>query len=229
MKDIRIISVHIPKTAGTSFLKALEDGLGIDHVNRDYGNRAGRLNADALISDAEAFNRHDREKDNEGIRCIHGHFPPQKYRHLIDQGWMPITWMREPAAHLSSSYRHILRTANTFEYKPDTIGYVTLREALDFKDFALHPMTRNFMQRFFCDSLPYAFVGITERYREDLGYFSQKILRSSLPYTVENSFSDLTKPIAIEADLLQEIERVHDLDYALYRHYHALSSQRTSF
>jgi hypothetical protein len=77
--------------------------------------------------------------------------------------------------------------------------------------------------------LPYAFVGITERYREDLGYFSQKILGSPLPYTVENSFSDLTKRIAIEADLLQEIERVHDLDYALYRHYHALSSQRTSF
>jgi hypothetical protein len=52
MKDIRIISVHIPKTAGTSFLKALEDGLGIDHVKRDYGNRAGRLNADALITEA---------------------------------------------------------------------------------------------------------------------------------------------------------------------------------
>jgi hypothetical protein len=88
-------------------------------------------------------------------------------------------------------------------------------------------MTRNFMQRFFCDSLPYAFVGITERYREDLSYFSQKILRSSLPYTVENSFSDLTMPIAIEADLLKEIERLHDQDYELYRNYLRLSRMRS--
>ena len=53
MKDIRIISVHIPKTAGTSFLHALESNMGIDRVKRDYGNRVGRLNADVMISDAE--------------------------------------------------------------------------------------------------------------------------------------------------------------------------------
>ena len=227
MKDIRIISVHIPKTAGTSFLHALESNMGIDRVKRDYGNRVGRLNADVMISDAEAFNSNVRDLDEDGIQCIHGHFPLQKYRRLIEQGWMSITWMREPAAHLLSSYRHILRTAKTFAYLPDTIGHVTLREELDFRAFALHPMTRNFMQRFFCVGLPYAFVGITERYREDLSYFSQKILGSSLSYVVENSFSDLTMPIAIEADLLKEIERLHDQDYELYRNYLRLSRMRS--
>lgn len=227
IKDIRIISVHIPKTAGTSFLSALEQGLGIGRLKRDYGNRVGRVSKESLISDAEAFSRNFLELEDNGIQCIHGHFPPQKYRHLIELGWMLITWMREPAAHLLSSYRHIQRTANTFDYGQDTIAYVTLRDQLDFKDYALHPMTKNFMQRFFCDELPYAFVGITERYRDDLNYFSRKILGSALPHTQENSFSDPATLLSIDAGLLKEIERVHDRDYELYRHYFELSRQRT--
>jgi hypothetical protein len=228
MKDIRIISIHIPKTAGTSFLKALERGLGIGRVKRDYGNRVGRLGKESLISEAEAFSRNFQEVDEADIQCIHGHFPPQKYRHLIELGWMPVTWMREPAAQLLSSYRHIQRTASSFDYGPDTIGYVTLRDNLDFKDYALHPMTKNFMERFFCDDLPYAFVGITERYQEDLNYFSRQILGSPLPYTLENRFSDPTTELSIDAGLLNEIERVHDRDYELYRCYLELSRQRSS-
>jgi Sulfotransferase family len=226
MKDIRIISVHIPKTAGTSFVNALEQGLGIGRVKRDYGNRVGRLGKESLISDAEAFSRNFHDVDEVGIQCIHGHFPPQKYRHLIELGWMPITWLREPAAQLLSSYRHIQRTANTFVYGQDTIAYVTLLDKLDFKDYALHPMTKNFMQRFFCDDLPYAFVGITERYRDDLNYFSRKILGSPLPYTLENSFSDPVFQLSIDVGLKNEIERVHDRDYELYRYYLELSRQR---
>ena len=226
MADIRIISVHIPKTAGTSFLKALEVGLGRDHVRRDYGNRVHRLNIETLISEADTFNGYFQNRDVEGAQCFHGHFPPQKYRGLIEQGWMAITWLREPAAHLYSSYHHILRTAKTFDYLPDTIGYVTLSEGLDFRNFALHPMNRNYMQRFFCDDLPYHFVGITERYREDLDYFSQKILDVYLPYTIENSYSEPAKSAPIDPDLRQKIERIHDQDYETYQHYLAMSSAR---
>ena len=226
MEDARIISVHIPKTAGNSLLKALEDGLGTDRVRRDFGNRVSRLNVETLISEAEAFNGQLQNKDVEGVQCIHGHFLPQKYRRLIEQGWMAITWLREPAAHLYSNDHHILRTANTFEYLPDTIGYCTLNEGLNFRSFALHPMTRNFMQRFFCHDLQYSFVGIIERYREDLEYFSQKFLDLSLPLCVQNRFSDPSTALAIEPDLLKEIERVHERDYEMYRHYLALSLGR---
>lgn len=226
MEDARIISVHIPKTAGNSLLKALEDGLGTDRVRRDFGNRVSRLNVETLISEAEAFNGQLQNKDVEGVQCIHGHFLPQKYRRLIEQGWMAITWLREPAAHLYSNDHHILRTANTFEYLPDTIGFITLNEGLNFRNFALHPMTRNFMQRFFCQDLQYSFVGITERYRTDLEYFSNKFLGFSLPFTVQNSFSDPSTAPAIEPDLIKEIERLHERDYEMYRHYLALSLGR---
>ena len=226
MEDARIISVHIPKTAGTSLLKALEDGLGTDRVRRDFGNRVSRLNVETLISEAEAFNGQLQNKDVEGVQCIHGHFLPQKYRRLIEQGWMAITWLREPAAHLYSNDHHILRTANTFEYLPDTFGFITLNEGLNFRNFALHPMTRNFMQRFFCQDLQYSFVGITERYRTDLEYFSNKFLGFSLPFTVQNSFSDPSTAPAIEPDLIKEIERLHERDYEMYRHYLALSLGR---
>lgn len=226
MEDARIISVHIPKTAGTSFLKALEDGLGTEHVRQDFGNRVGRLNVETLISEAETFNAKLQNNYVDGIQCIHGHFPPQKYRCLIEQGWMAITWLREPAAQLYSNFHHILRTANTFEYLPDTIGYCTINEGLNFRNFALHPMTRNFMQRFFCRDLQYSFVGITERYRTDLEYFSNKFLGFSLPFSVQNSFSDPSAAPAIEPDLIKEIERVHKRDYEMYRHYLTISLGR---
>lgn len=83
------------------------------------------------------------------------------------------------------------------------------------------------MQRFFCDDLPYAFVGITERYRDDLNYFSRKILGSPLPFMLENSFSDPVFQLFIDVGLKNEIERVHDRDYELYRHYLELSNQRS--
>jgi len=68
MEDARIISVHIPKTAGTSFLKALEAGLGTDRVRRDFGNRVSRLNVETLMSEADAFNDQLQNKDAEGVQ-----------------------------------------------------------------------------------------------------------------------------------------------------------------
>lgn len=82
------------------------------------------------------------------------------------------------------------------------------------------------MQRFFCQDLQYSFVGITERYRTDLEYFSNKFLGFSLPFTVQNSFSDPSTAPAIEPDLIKEIERLHERDYEMYRHYLALSLGR---
>lgn len=222
----RVVSVHIPKTAGTSLLKSLETGLGTERVRRDYGNRVGRLNPDALMSDAEAFNDKIRLSDFDGIECIHGHFPPKKYRRLVESGWIAITWVREPASHLLSTYRHIRRTAESFDYGSDTIGHVTIGQGLNFKDFALHPMTRNFMQRFFCETIPYAFVGITERYREDLTHLARRIIGRPLPYFFENSAPECSGRDEIDPELLRDIERLHEKDYQLYRHHLSLSMNR---
>ena len=224
----RIISVHIPKTAGTSFLKALEGRFGSERVIRDYGNRIGRRHIDEMVSTFDDFNSRIRLSDYESIECIHGHFTPQKYKRLLESGWIAITWLRDPASQLYSFFRHIQRTAGQFNYLPDTIAYVTLREKLDFKQFALHPMTQNFVQRFFTDTIPYAFVGITERYREDLDYFSRRFIGSDLRYSVENcapekTGSDVIKPYS---SLQSEIERVHERDYMLYRHYLSISLRR---
>jgi hypothetical protein len=50
MLRVDLISVHVPKCAGTSLLAALERGLGSDAVYRDYrdgpGNPASPMNLD---------------------------------------------------------------------------------------------------------------------------------------------------------------------------------------
>ena len=211
---------------GTSFLKALEGGLGAERVFRDYGNRISRLNVDAMISSFDDFNRQIRISAYHGIECIHGRFTTQKYTRLLECGWIAIAWMREPSSHLLSRFRHIRRTAHQFKYEPGTIGYVTLREDLDFKAFALHPMTRNYMQRFFTDAIPYAFVGITEKYREDLDYFLRKFIGRNLSYSVENNAPDHLGDDPINSCLLGEIKRFHDRDYMGYQHYLSISLKR---
>ena len=75
-----LISVHFPKTAGSSFLVALESyfgqGLLQDYADRPINRTALRRNAQAVYAGLRnAVARTGMEK----VACIHGHFLPLKY------------------------------------------------------------------------------------------------------------------------------------------------------
>jgi len=90
--NIEIISIHIPKTAGTSFRKLLE----LNYENSfEWIKRDNKLNC---------FCEKKYCRLNKGIRVIHGHFPVFKDLTKYYPNAKLITWIRDPVERLISHY-----------------------------------------------------------------------------------------------------------------------------
>jgi len=89
---IEIVSVHIPKTGGMSFLEVLQQVYGGQAVFLDNGEYAS-LEAGAIP--LEPWHR-----------VVHGHFWAGQYRYLVPRGRL-ITWLRHPVNWLISLHRFL--------------------------------------------------------------------------------------------------------------------------
>jgi hypothetical protein len=123
MKDL-LIFLHIPKTAGTSLVTALNAGLPANELLLLYG--AARTSG-MMAREIESLT--DAQRDD--IRVIAGHqvwygvhelFPGRTPRYL--------TFLREPVARVVSDYYKILRTPKNQFHEPMTRNGTTLEEFL---------------------------------------------------------------------------------------------------
>lgn len=222
-----IVSVHLPKTAGSSFARALETHFGARFL-RDYGDlplhrppfkRKLSATIDSIRLVGSSWT---------SVECIHGHFLPAKYRFLtLRRSVHFVTWLRDPVERLASHYQYWRRT-----YDPRTSPLLHRRVVEDdwsFDRFALAPDIRNIYTQFLW-SFPlsrFAFVGITERYAEDFRFFTETFLGVALPIHRElaNDARDDTG-YAIDPRLRMHIEAFHETDMRLYRR--ALARRRPS-
>lgn len=232
------VSVHIPKTAGTSFAKSLEQAFAPSEVQLDYQHE--RDHALVAAQGVEAAKTHQEwlsppllqlawryRKDlaelPKSIRLVHGHFPARKYHRALT--WRKpfyITWIREPFARAISNYFYWQSfDANTM---PDPLVRTILLERWDLETYLFHPALRNY-QSLFLKGLPWKridFLGVTETFAKDLTTLSQMIKRPLKPF-VENA-----GPIANAADkhahLRDRFLAYHDIDAQLYQY--ALDRQK---
>lgn len=88
-KKCKFISVHIPKTGGTVFLRQI-------------------LNKKFLEVHVDYRKNHFLEKEPKTIECniIHGHFPASRY---LERKLPYITWLRDPLERIVSHYNWILK------------------------------------------------------------------------------------------------------------------------
>lgn len=87
---VELISVHIPKSAGTSFRKVLQ---------RHYGRRLLVLYG-GFGSEGYFQSRLDK---HPGTLALHGHFPLKLFRHSYPQA-KKIIWLRHPVDRIISYY-----------------------------------------------------------------------------------------------------------------------------
>lgn len=167
-----LISLHMPKTAGTSFRLALEERFG-ERVLFDYGSdkpliTSPKQESERLRLRKEVVAKWPRLKNQYDV--IHGHFRADKYMVAGDKPRIA-TFLREPAARALSFYRHFMRNP-----EPNTPLAVRAREQkMDFPTFAEQPEVVNFYA-LFLDGVAveeFAFIGITERYAESLALFNR--------------------------------------------------------
>ncbi len=215
-----LISVHFPKTAGTSLLAALESHFG-DRLLQDYADRpinsgAARRNVHALQSCLRnALPRADLEE----VECLHGHFMPLKYALLRAPSRKSyIAWMRDPVERVASHYLYWTR-----DFDPRIAGQLHRRvveEQWSLERFCLGPEMRNLYSKFLWGfSLSrFDFIGITEFYETELEQFSRLILGVPVQRQLKNVNPKGERHAHIgNPELRRKIEEHHAADMVLYR------------
>jgi hypothetical protein len=206
----------MPKTAGTSFSKSLEDHFGTqllkDYADLPINTSVFDRNRAALKAGIEIGDR-----GLLGIRCVHGHFLPLKYLLLADKEDLRfITWMRNPVERLLSHYYFWKRT-----YDPQNAPRLhrkVCEENWSLERFCLGPELRNLYGQFLW-GFPlefFDFIGITEFYDEDLLFFSRKYLGVHLETHRENDGGNKGQ-YQVDPSFRQQIEAYHAYDMSLYK------------
>jgi hypothetical protein len=149
-----LVSVHVPKCAGTSFKAVLQ---------RIYGR-------DLLLNYGTFFTREDIRPGMipPGTRCVHGHFVADALSDLFP-GAPLITWVRHPVERLVSNYHFFLNNPDKGDFCSRTLN----EKRLSLREFADLEAMRNEASRHFAGKRvdDFQFVGISERFAESLCLF----------------------------------------------------------
>jgi hypothetical protein len=216
-----LISLHMPKTAGNSFLQALETRFG-ESLQKDYSDMpriqqylAGNLSPQELTE--FKFAEHGLNLP----QCIHGHFLPAKYVYACKQEKCDmrfITWLRDPVERLMSHYYFFKRS-----YDPRTAGPLfrkIIEENWSLERFCFSEEYKNLYRKYMWN-FPYElfdFVGLTEFYEDDLRYFSDIFLKTKVDAQRLNCAVDRKAGgYELDAGFRREVENFHSEDVALYK------------
>jgi hypothetical protein len=222
-KRVELLSVHIPKTAGTSFRNTLIEVYGSEAVTRvDYPPEDQRDQEDPFAPPPEELSRK--------VKVLHGHFNPVDLGEFyagIPKDVKVITWVRNPVERVISNYFY-LRQRIRDEIRDNTplnVG-VTNRMVKTLMEYAIQDIARNRMASFL-RGMPldqFTFVGIQEHYTEDLSHLA-KILGwinyvEHFHNVTEDKYSDVSE------ETWEEIKALNSLDWELYQEALAIRAAR---
>lgn len=160
---VELISVHIPKAAGTTFRDILFTMYNRGMVLRDYADRPSTTTS-LYNRDRALWERTKQVKDvykaNTGcFRAIHGHFMLAKYAGEFPEA-RRIVWLRDPVERALSNYYY-----SRWKARKNGVPF-----PFSVEDFCSSKYQRNTMSRFLrgytLENL--FFVGIVEHFQEDL-------------------------------------------------------------
>ena len=226
-----LISVHLPKTAGTSFERSLRRHFGAQ-LERRYADKPLHhhpLRRNLRAAREGLCGRHRQETASPA--CVHGHFLPLSYRHLARRADVRfVTWLREPIDRLLSHYHYWRRAADSDardtlqDQMQDKLQRRMREENWSFEQFAQRRELRN-VYRAFLWGFPverFDFIGITEHYASDLREFGQRFLDRDLLPAEENRnpahrAGAAGEGYSIDRGLRERLERIHARDLSLYR------------
>ena len=205
--QVKLVSLHIPKTAGTSFRNILKEVYGEEHVVRFDITRY-------ISVENEEFTG---SKLKPGIQVIHGHFPYYKLIELVElpEGVPVITWLRDPVERVISNYFYlekILREELDEEVKDLNILAKMQKTLIE---YASTEANRNRMSKFLKGIEPEElfFIGLMDHYAEDLQYLARLLGWKEYPVLKQNITED--KP-RVNEETLRMIKELNSNDYGIY-------------
>jgi hypothetical protein len=165
-----LISVHIPKCAGSSFRAVLKELYG-ERFWPVYGPISSREQARASLVPP-------------GTQCIHGHFLANTFDGLFP-GAPVIIWVRHPVERVVSKYYYLLRDPDL----NDSCCRTLHERGLSLRAFADLEENRNEQTRYRAGKSfgAFAFVGISERFAASIVRFRELFcIHRNLPVPFDN-------------------------------------------
>lgn len=181
--NVRWISHHIPKTAGSSLRVSYAESVGKPYVYGIYAN-----NGATEMSKGQSIWVPFK------ARILHGHFKPHAAHKEIFPNSKKIVWVRDPIERIWSLIGHLLAVGKTHPHydilEQHFIGKgITDREGIVFNLIQSQevPAFTNIYARFFSnvDISNFEFVGSVHRYNESLSQLSNK-MEMPLPREFKN-------------------------------------------
>jgi hypothetical protein len=213
-----IISIHVPKTAGTSLGQSLRAAFG-DRLLFDYGDWAGFNSPQAMAHRAarEAQTRARRDDLLEQFDVIHGHFVADKYLGLFPRADF-ITFLRDPYQQALSNYFFLRNNPQLGKQHPAVQVFheskMTIFDYLSWKAVS-NPQTA-FLGSVSVGSL--TMVGLTEEYVRSVALFNR-----TFGHTLSSDFTSNTNPersghsYELTHEIRKAIDRFREADLDLYR------------
>lgn len=203
----KLISVHVPKTAGTTFLKILSSLYG-RKFKSDYLDIMN-LNSVILHGDKPSNNVLNNAKK---YSVIMGHFRASKYL-FLDRPY--IAWVRDPIDRAISHY-YFWKKLWKKERKRNWDNKLSelFESGWTVVDFS--KMFSNQMSYFLdCNIKHFKFIGISEEFNEELSRFDNIFgFNIKIPKKRLNVNKEKEK---ISNDVRKKIAKYHDKDIELYK------------
>lgn len=208
-----IISVHIPKTAGTSFRISLAQAIG-SRLHLDYGDWL-----ELRTTEVQAHNARRREQALAKARdletahdIIHGHFSATKYDGVFAQIHL-VTFLRDPVQQTISAFYEAQRSKRA----PHPAIAMVHEAGMGLAEFAEAFPNHQSLYLAGLDIQAFDMVGITEDYPRSVAMF-----RDRFRVDVSGNGRENVNPAAqggyqIDQSMRRAIERTREIDIELYR------------
>ncbi len=210
---VEIISVHVPKTAGSAFTKVLLRVYTPEGVLLDYPYDKN-------------YQRQFMKEGDSKVRVIHGHFQGGKYKHNFPDA-KRIIWLREPVKFLISYYYFVKVYRRTEFYN------LLQKEKLSFWDFVEIPKVQNIMSGYVrkMKLKDFYFVGIQDFFAEDLEELKRRLSWPDVKISKENNnpYSDyqrIKEEVLSDRAILEKVYSLNSKDVELYQNALSLREKR---
>lgn len=118
-----LIFIHIPKTAGTTFLQILSKNYSAD--------RSFTVDGLKMVESIETYKKLSLS-DKQNLELIKGHFTLNLHSYLPGGNFSYVTFLREPFDHFISTYYYIKRTKE-HNYYNEVNKMKSIEEFIDFR------------------------------------------------------------------------------------------------